>query len=146
MLLPEKSKYTPIANGIRANKKPIPIYFPIVYSSAAILCLCSSFITVQNHNWTAKLAKILEDRGVLSDFISNFASEIEPKSWLFTSEKVLFELSLFSKFSQNSLINRKINTSSTCIDCYLHTHSGYYIANRCGYALLSLLKAMREAY
>lgn len=42
---------------------------------------------------TTKLAKILEDKGVLSDFISNFAVENRAEELAYTSEKVLFELS-----------------------------------------------------
>ena len=58
----------------------------------------------QNKDLTTKLAKILEDRGILSKLFSNFAVENRAKELAQTSEKVLFELSLLSKFSQNLLI------------------------------------------
>ena len=42
------------------------------------------------------------------------------------SEKVLFELSSFSKFSQNSLIDSKISTDNACIgSIYLPSLVGY---------------------
>ena len=52
---------------------------------------------------------------MLSEFFSNFALENKAEELAFTSEKVLFELSSFSKFSQNSLIDSKINTDNTYI-------------------------------
>ena len=47
---------------------------------------------------------------VLQKIALPLQSKIEPKRWFITSEKVLFELSSFSKFSQNSLIDREITT------------------------------------
>ncbi len=51
--------------------------------------------------------------------------KIGPKSWLITSEKVLFELSSFSKFSQNSLIDSKINADNAYIGSIYLPLSGY---------------------
>lgn len=84
-------------------------------------------------------------REIQADF-SNFASENRAEESAHTSEKVLFELSLLSKFSQNLLINRKISTDNAYIGCFIPTLIGYYIANRCRFSVISLFKAMREAY
>lgn len=75
-----------------------------------------------------------------SNYFRNFAVENRAEELAQTSEKVLFELSLLSKFSQNLLIVRKISTSSTCTRCFISTLLGYHIANRCGCSVVSLTK------
>lgn len=54
-------------------------------------------------------------KSVLPKLFSNFAVENRTEELAHSSEKVLFELSSFSKFSQNSLIDSKIRADNAYI-------------------------------
>ena len=82
----------------------------------------------------------------MSEIFSNFTLENRAEELAHTSEKVLFELSSFSKFSQNSLTDSKISPGNACIGSIYLPQWGIYIASRCGFAVYPLSKAMREAY
>ena len=63
----------------------------------------------------AKLRKNIEDRGILSEEFSNFATDNEPNSWLIHLKMCYLNYLLLVKFSQNSLIDSKIRAYNTYI-------------------------------
>ena len=84
---------------------------------------------------------------VLSENFSNFAVENRAEELAQSSEKVLFELSSFSKFSQNSLIDSKISADNAYIGSIYLPLKGYlYSFSVWVCCSIHYLRQMREAY